>query len=114
MNRFGLCLITFLFGLLIFTAAAFADWCDVKDIKTSAVLYTYEGACDQHRFGGPWGSPAETTHVVNTTKQKQIDDAKVVEDLKKQQRDLRRARLQTFCASLSGGQRDMCDELLDK
>lgn len=91
-----------------------ADWCDIKDKKTNVVQYTYEGPCDQRKFGGPWGDPAQTVHVVNTTKQKELDDKKADEDQKNQKRDQRRARLETQCAAATGLLKEICDQLLDK
>lgn len=104
----------FLLLSLVVMAVAHADnWCDIQSVKDSSVLYTYQGLCSQKSFGGDWGDLKITKHVVNATKQAQIDAAKATEDAKATARTARRARLQTFCATLSGGQKDICDQIID-
>lgn len=101
--------------LFLFTQTASAAlFCDIKDIKTAAVLNTYEGVCDQRKFGGPWGDAANTVHVVNTTKQKQLDDEKIVRDAKEATRATRMTRIKAGCATAVGLTKDLCDQIADQ
>jgi hypothetical protein len=102
--------------ILLFTAsisASAAQWCDVKSVKTGAVLHTYEGLCDQRKFGGTWGDPALTIHAVNLVKQKEIDDAAAAQASREAVRAARIARIRTQCASAVGLVKEICDQILD-
>jgi hypothetical protein len=90
-----------------------ADWCDIQDRKTKQVLNTYEGQCDQRKFGGPWGEKESTVHVPNTRKQKEIEDRAALEAAKQSERNARILRLRETCPKAEGMQKDICDQILN-
>jgi hypothetical protein len=99
--------------LIIFCSTAFAtDWCDIQDAKTGQVLSTYEGQCDQHNFGGPWGDPTLTKHVVNTTKDASDAAKAQAEQSAQALKAAREARIKSACAAQTNQfLKDVCDEL---
>lgn len=101
--------------LLFFGFTAQADsWCDIKSVATKAVLSTYQGVCNQKLFGGPWGNPADTTHVPNLTKQSEVDALIVADAMRSTARAAKLTKIKTACSSQTAGlMKDMCDFVLD-
>lgn len=105
----------FLILALIFSASAQAEWCDIVDKKSKTVLSTYEGRCQQKMYGGPWGDSRFTEHVVNTTKQKQIDAEKIEREQKEAAQSARLKRISEGCAKIKDEVLlDICNEIVDR
>ncbi len=106
-------IVSLIFLMSVYANAA--EFCDIKDKKTNAVVHTYPGACNQGAWSGEWGMPELSVHVPNTTKQKENDDAKAAADAKQKLRDNRAARIQAACRARGDVLlTDICDAILDK
>ncbi len=99
--------------LLLFCASPSvrAEWCEIKDKKTGALVNAYEGACAPSKyFDGQWGDPKKTVHESAPER----DDNIKAEKKKEKDRKERKERMETQCAQAEGLIKELCDHVLDK
>ncbi len=102
-----------LFLVSLANAQSVPQWCDIVDNTSAQVLNTYAGVCNQKQFGGPWGDPLQTHHVVNTTKAASDTSAAQAAATAQATRAARVARIKTACAAMTGPQADICNQVVD-